>query len=126
MNVSASDQETLVQQMAADPQGTQITIATIPRIGRMRHDSLDILIWAGGGESSPGLPTTLLSAWPENARPLLLVDFCDYFDKVARGWSVKRSEGYRSAEIYPVGTNQNEGRLQDFERRQKKLRRFST
>ena len=125
MGISGSDHEHLLQQMTADPVGTRITISTVQRVNRMRHESLDVLIWAGGGETASRFLPAMLGGRYGSARPLLLVDFCDYFNATARGWSSKRSQGYRSAEVYAVGTDQNEGRRQDFERRQKKLRRAS-
>jgi hypothetical protein len=88
-------------------------------VRQFRGETSDVVIFAGGGESSDAILRQWLTAEYGSDKPLLIVDFLDEHHTDAKKLSKKRQWEYHNRDIYPVDISVAQGRLEMFLRRQR-------
>ena len=81
---------------------------------RFCGDSIDVVVWAGGGQSTEAIPRNWLFAEYGHEKPLLIVDFQDQHNPHARRFSRQRGREYAERFISPVHQTLAEARIECF------------
>jgi len=85
---------------------------------QFRGETSDVVIWVGGGKSMDAIPRHWFSAVEASSNPLLIIDFLDGHNKVAKSLSRDRRSEYLQNDIFPIGISAVQGRLAMFLDRQ--------
>jgi hypothetical protein len=110
-------QRQLLAQRRTMPSTTGLMIATLAGLaqpGVLDFNSVDVVVWAGGGSHLPPLPAEMLICRPEQTRALLLVDVADRHHPQLRRWSRYRREEYQDAGWIAPGTDPVKARIDRF------------
>lgn len=83
-----------------------------------RGETSDVVIWVGGGKLMDAIPRRWLNATVGSCNPLLIIDFLDGHNKVAKSLSRDRQREYLQNDIFPIGISAAQGRLAMFLDRQ--------
>ncbi len=89
-------------------------VATTAVLPDMALSSLDVIIWAGGGQYGPPLGAEQLICAAGEDRRLLLVDCDDRHHPLLRRWSRRRFGEYLDRDWFGVGIEPSIGRTQWF------------
>jgi hypothetical protein len=90
---------------------------------RFRGDGSDVVIWAGSGPFIDGIPGYWLFESCDSDRPLLIIDFEDRFNRQMYEWGRSRRNSYAKRDIFDVGVDPVQGRINRFLRTQRRGRR---
>jgi hypothetical protein len=82
--------------------------------GQLDISGIDFAIYAGANPHPPVIAPHELAVDPADARPLLLVDFCDRRHPLLRRWSRERTERYAQNEWFEPGVDPVEARVDQF------------
>jgi len=85
---------------------------------RFRGETSDVVIWVGGGKSLDAIPRRWLSAAVGSSNPILIIDFLDGHNQVAKSLSRDRRREYLQNDIFPIDISAAQGRLAMFLNRQ--------
>ena len=80
-------------------------------------DSIDVIVWAGGGQSTGAIPRRWLFAESGCEKPLLIVDFQDQHNPHAERFSRQRKREYAERFISPLHQTQEQAQIDQFIRR---------
>lgn len=82
--------------------------------------SFDVVIWAGGGQSRAPVPLSWMTDHSVSARPMLLVDFQDRFNRHVRTLASKRRADCEKHDMFEVDITLAEGRIRRILRSQRR------
>lgn len=90
----------------------QIVLADAAR--QYRGETIDVVIWAGGGPCAAAIPDSWFRAEDDANKPLLIVDLWDQHNDTSREWSYDREYAYYRRDIFPAGISSPQGRIAMF------------
>lgn len=85
---------------------------------QFRGETSDVIVWAGGGSAIDAIPRRWLNTSDRSNKPLLIVDFLDGHNRIAKRLSQHRRREYRNHDMFPVGISAAQGQLAMFLARQ--------